>query len=268
MKTIVEPFLKWAGGKRWLMHQHRNLLPINFNRYIEPFLGSGAVFFSLGLERAILSDTNAELINTYLCIKKDAIEIHNLLKRYQKHHNKFFFYKMRMSNPSNAFKRAARFIYLNRTCFNGLYRVNLQGVFNVPIGGKTLVEYPDGYLTDVGTALKHVSLLTSDFETVINQSKAGDFIYIDPPYTVMHNNNNFIKYNSKLFSWEDQIRLSITIKKAAQNGAMIMLSNADHKCLRQLYNGFGQHYHIERSSVLASNSIHRRKTTELIITNY
>ncbi len=265
---MLEPFLKWAGGKRWLVQYYACFLPKPFKRYIEPFLGSGAVFFYLIPQMATLSDSNEELIETYQALKKAPKNIHNLLKAFQKKHRPDFYYRMRESMPDDLIGRAARFIYLNRTCFNGLYRVNRNGVFNVPMGSKTVVEFPDGYLEDLSAALQCAALRVSDFEATIDQAKKGDLLYVDPPYTVMHNNNNFIKYNANLFSWNDQIRLASAIRRASSRGALIMLSNADSRSIRVLYRDFGNHYRLERSSMLASTSENRGKTTELLITNY
>lgn len=265
---MLEPFLKWAGGKRWLVHNHQKFLPQRFKRYIEPFLGSGAVFFALLPAKATLADSNEELINAYRAIRKAPLEVHRLMRGFQQLHCPDLYYKTRLSVPSDPVKRAARFIYLNRTCFNGLYRVNRQGVFNVPIGSKELVEFPRGFIQAVRDALWRVALRVSDFERVIDEAGEGDFVYADPPYTVMHNNNNFIKYNSNLFSWDDQVRLATAVKRATKRGALVMISNADHACVRELYRDFGDHHHIERSSILASNSENRRKTTELLVTSY
>ena len=164
--------------------------------------------------------------------------------------------------------RAVRFIYLNRTCFNGLYRVNRKGIFNVPMGSKTDIEFPEGYLEDVSSALRRALLSVSDFETIIDQAKTGDFLYVDPPYTVMHNNNNFIKYNANLFSWDDQVRLASAIRRAAKRGALIMLSNADHRSVGSFIANSATIIIWKDQACLASSSEHRGKTTELLITNF
>ncbi len=132
------PFLKWAGGKRWLTKTNLNLFPISYNRYIEPFLGSGAVFFNLHPKESVVSDINADLINTYLAIRTDWEKVCDKLKKHEKRHSQEYYYEMRGSNPYSISGRAAKFIYLNRTCWNGLYRVNLKGIFNVPIGTKKM----------------------------------------------------------------------------------------------------------------------------------
>jgi DNA adenine methylase len=243
-------------------------LPSAYERYLEPFLGGGAVFFHLSPRLATLSDSNKELINVYRCLKDHAGEIDERIASLQKRHSEVLYYRTRGTDPTDAVGRAVRFLYLNRTCFNGIYRVNLKGVFNVPMGSKDLVEYPKDYLKGVAAILRRVSIRESDFEKTIDTATAGDFIYADPPYTVMHNNNNFVKYNSSLFSWDDQIRLAAAIKRASERGAAIMLSNADHQSVRELYKGFGYHRSVRRASILAAEPQHRRQTTELIVTSY
>jgi len=265
---MPEPFLKWPGGKRWLVQQHANLFPTSYIRYLEPFLGGGAVFFHLSPQRAVLSDTNAELINAYKCIQQHPSLIDEQLRALHKQHSNGLYYRIRSMRPNDSLSRAVRFMYLNRTCFNGIYRVNLKGDFNVPIGSKDLVEYPAGYLENISASLSTALLLLVDFEDTINRAGKGDFVYVDPPYTVMHNNNNFIKYNTKLFSWSDQLRLASAIRRAASRGAEIMISNADNPSIHAIYRDFGNHYCINRFSVLAAESLHRCKTTELLITTY
>jgi DNA adenine methylase len=265
---MIEPFLKWPGGKRWLVSRHRALFPSKYNKYFEPFLGAGAVFFSLQPRKAVLSDSNAELANTYKCIKSDHLAIEKGLAAFQKKHSSDFYYRVRESRPVSAIDRAIRFLYLNRTCFNGIYRVNREGVFNVPIGTKDAVSFPQGYLEQVAKALKNAQILPHDFEKTIDKAQQGDFLFIDPPYTVMHNNNGFVKYNSRLFSWPDQARLAAAIKRASKRDVLIMMSNADHDSVRALYDGFGNHFALTRSSILAGDPSHRRSATELLLTNY
>jgi len=265
---MCEPFLKWPGGKRWLVRQYPSLFPTQYCRYLEPFLGGGAVFFHLAPQRACLSDTNGELINAYQCLKKHARVIENRLADLQRKHGETFYYRMRATRPTGAIDQAVRFLYLNRTCFNGIYRVNLKGEFNVPIGTKEHVAYPEGYLQQIAARLRYASIRVADFEQTIDKAKANDFVFVDPPYTVVHNNNNFVKYNSKLFSWTDQAKLASAVKRAARRGAAVMISNADHQSVRELYIGFGTHHRVDRTSILAADLLHRRKTTELVITSY
>jgi DNA adenine methylase len=265
---MSEPFLKWPGGKRWLAYRFEDLFPESVERYIEPFLGSGAVFFRLKPRKAILADTNEELVNAYKILRSSADEIERRLRILQRKHCADLYYKIRAERPDDDLEQAVRFIYLNRTCFNGIYRVNRAGEFNVPLGSKTQVEYPEGFLQDVATTLRTASIRVADFEVTINSAKKGDFVFVDPPYTVMHNNNNFVKYNSHLFSWEDQERLAKAVRRADARGALVMLSNANHKSVRQLYDGFGLHRQVARRTVLAAGSEHRCATSELLITSF
>lgn len=265
---MIEPFLKWPGGKRWLTARHIDMFPKTYGKYIEPFLGGAAVFFTLLPEQAYLSDANAELINTYNRLKKDRLKVEKGLARYQDKHDAAFYYRVRAARPTDPVARAIRFLYLNRTCFNGLYRVNKEGHFNVPIGTKDAVSFDEGYLENVANALKGVRIRTRDFAVAIRKAQKGDFVFIDPPYTVMHNNNGFVKYNAQLFSWKDQARLAEESRAAGDRGVLIMMSNADHASVRSLYEGFGTIRTLTRSSILAGDPEQRRSATELLLTNY
>lgn len=260
------PFLKWAGGKRWLMRSHRDVFDLSgFDRYVEPFVGGGAAFFGLSPKRALLNDANEELIDTYRAIKSDWKTVVRLLARHQKLHDDDYFYEVRAVTPTTVMGRAARFIYLNRTCFNGLYRVNRRGEFNVPRGTKDAVLMDTDNFEEIARRLAKVRLVSGDFEKVVDAAGQGDFIYADPPYTVKHNNNGFIKYNERLFSWADQERLKDSLTRAAARGAKVIVSNADHPSIRELY-ADAECVTAERHSVMASESERRKKTTELLIT--
>ncbi len=261
----LKPFLKWAGGKRWLISQHSDLLPKSFNRYIEPFLGSAAVFFHLRPKRAILGDYNTELIDTYKAIKENWRLVYRYLREHRNRHSREYYYKVRSFNPVSPASRAARFVYLNRTCWNGLYRVNLAGAFNVPIGTKSSVIFEDDRFDQVSEALQNVSLVSSDFETLIDMAEEGDFVFADPPYTVQHNNNSFIKYNEKLFSWADQERLSRALKRASERRSMIVSTNANHNCIRGLYERTFETLVVSRNSLISSKACSRTKFEELIM---
>lgn len=263
----MEPFLKWAGGKRWLISKATDLLPNKneMNRYIEPFLGGGAVFFHVQPDNGILSDINDDLINTYLIIRDRWEILLEILLNYNKKHSTEFYYDIRASKPRDLTKKAARFIYLNRTCWNGLYRVNKKGEFNVPIGTKTKVILTEDNFSAVSTLLRNVEIYTSDFEIRINQATEGDFLFVDPPYTVKHNLNGFVKYNENIFSWNDQIRLKNAIQRATKRGAKILILNADHSSIKRLYSGIGHKIALDRASVIAGNSSARGIYSELAI---
>ena len=264
-KKIILPFLKWAGGKRWLVSQHPELFPNSFNTYIEPFLGSGAVYFHMQPNQAVLADTNADLINTYKQIKENWQPITAILKKYHNKHSKEFYYKIRAKSFRDPIKKAARFIYLNRTCWNGLYRVNLNGKFNVPIGTKNKVMLDTDNFETISMQLNNAHLKTSDFQNIIDTAEKDDFLFVDPPYTVKHNLNGFVKYNNQLFSWEDQIRLRDSIENAVSRGVQVLLTNADHESIHDLYKNIGDKVRLNRHSVISGNSAARGKYSELII---
>lgn len=261
----ITPFLKWAGGKRWLTKYTPELFPKHINTYYEPFLGSGAIFFSLRPHKAVLSDINAELIDTYKAIKYDFKKVVSKLRTHQNFHSNSYYYKIRNSRPRSLSGRAARMLYLNRTCWNALYRVNLNGIFNVPKGTKNKVVMPSDNFSIISKILSNKEILCQDFERTINEAQKDDFIFVDPPYTVMHNNNGFIKYNDSIFEWNDQVRLAESIRKASKRGAKILVTNACHESIINLYSDFPRKKILSRSSVLASDVVNRRPTEELVI---
>ncbi len=261
----VPPFLKWAGGKRWLTHNYTHFLPREFGRYIEPFLGSGAVFFHLKPHESVLADKNGDLINVYRQIKGNWKKVRGALSRHQTLHSKDYYYEERDRQRRAEHERAAQFIYLNRTCWNGLYRVNLKGEFNVPIGTKNTVLLDSDNFKTTSKLLRKSKLLVADFEETIESALQDDFVFIDPPYITRHNFNGFIKYNEELFSWSDQERLVRAVRRAAKRGVKMLLTNAAHDSIRDLYRGIGRQYDMDRSSVLAADSANRGFTTEIAI---
>lgn len=262
---ISVPFLKWAGGKRWFIQKHQNHFPDKFNVYFEPFLGSGAAFFFLKPQKAVLSDTNKDLIATYIQIRDNPQSIKELLKSHQHFHSKSYYYEVRATIPQCPVEKAARFLYLNRTCWNGLYRVNRRGEFNVPIGTKTAVTLDTDDFHAVSDMLQHVDILASDFETIIDRAGEGDFLFVDPPYTVRHNKNGFVKYNETLFSWNDQIRLQQALVRARSRGAMALITNAGHPSIQELYGDLGECVRLSRHSVLSGDPSRRSRVDEFII---
>ena len=229
------PLLKWPGGKRWFVFRHRALLPSTYGRYIEPFFGGGSVFFHLEPAQAILGDTNEELIDVYRAIKQNHRRVETLLRKHHLRHSSQNYYKARETIPDDLIERAARTIYLNRTCFNGIYRVNLAGVFNVPIGTKTSVILDTDDFAATARLLKTAEFHVSDFQPLIDGARRDDLVFADPPYTIAHNNNGFLKYNETLFKWDDQIRLADTLAQARDRGVKIVATNADHLSVRELY---------------------------------
>lgn len=262
------PFLKWAGGKRWLVSAHADLLPTEYKRYYEVFLGSGAVFFSMRPKQATLSDLNEELIECYSVLRDEWQNVVERLKYHHQRHSKDYYYEVRNSKPRLLANRAARFIYLNRTCWNGLYRVNLKGEFNVPVGTKTNVLLEEDNFEYLSALLNKTELLVADFEKVIDKAGAGDFIFADPPYTVRHNYNGFVKYNEKIFRWEDQIRLRDCLLRAKERGCLILLTNANHPSVVELYENDFELITASRKSVIAADSRNRGLYEELIVKNF
>lgn len=264
-RSVVPP-LKWAGGKRWLVCREE-FRPPKFDRLIEPFLGSGAVFFYLRPERAVLSDLNQDLINLYQSICTDHVKLSSLLRKHARLHSTDYYYRVRASRPRSNLGAAARLLYLNRTCWNGLYRVNKQGEFNVPIGTKDAVLLSSDNFARVSELLKNAELLSGDFAAPIRRAKKGDFIFADPPYTVAHKLNGFVKYNESIFSWHDQVRLRDELVAAAEKGAKFMLTNASHDSILDLYRGF-RIRPVSRIGVIAGLRKARGSFEELLITNF
>lgn len=265
-KVSSSPFLKWAGGKRWLVPHLRKLLPVVFNKYVEPFVGSGAVFFAIEPSRALLADSNEWLIETYRALRDKPELVRAALVRHQRAHSDEHYYRVRSSRPKSPYQRAANLIYLNRTCWNALFRVNKAGVFNVPKGTKNRVILPNDDFEFWHSALSKCEIKAQDFEQTINDSKEGDLIYADPPYVTTHILNGFIKYNERLFNWDDQIRLSKAAERAVRRGATVIVSNSAHRSIRDLYNSMEAEFHVlTRSSVIAASSSARSTTKELLV---
>lgn len=259
----VVPPLKWAGGKRWFATNHSDMLPESFNTYIEPFMGSGALFFSMRPEHAVLSDVNRELINLYEIIRDAPDKLTEKLSEHQRRHSSEYYYKLREVNPRTAVNKAARTLYLNRTCWNGLYRVNLQGKFNVPKGTKSTVVLATDDFSRLAGLLQRATILCQDFELTLEDAAPGDFAFVDPPYTVAHNNNGFVKYNQNLFSWQDQVRLRDAVKRAAMRGVQVLITNAAHESVISLYKEFDQII-VDRAGVIAGDASMRGRYQELV----
>lgn len=262
---VLKPFLKWAGGKRWLLESSQFMLPPIKGRYIEPFLGGGAIFFGTRPRNAILSDSNQRLMELYIAIRDDVHTFVRLMSEHSRRHSRDYYYKMREKRCRKLTTRAAQFLYLNRTCWNGLYRENLRGKFNVPIGTKETVLFETDDFFGWSQALKAATLLCCDFELAIDKAVERDFIFVDPPYTVRHNMNGFIKYNQNIFAWHDQIRLRDALQRAAKRGVSFAMTNADHESIRELYKNFGNMRQLLRHSKIAAQSSSRAPATELLV---
>lgn len=279
---LAKPFVKWVGGKSQLLGQFEDLFPQDFNNYIEPMVGGGAVFFHLlntkNIEdRAILLDVNPELMGCYQIIKEDVenliLELVKLSKQYSQS-PKEFFYQVREWDRQKDFEqrpatqRAARTVFLNKTCYNGLYRVNNGGTFNTPFGRyKNPNICDEENLRAANSALQSVQLLTSDFGAVTELASARDFIYFDPPYHPLSETAKFTSYTKNGFKKKDQVRLRDTFANLAKKGCQVMLSNSDTKFIRDLYNDFHVHT-VDAKRYINSNPNHRGEITEVVVTNY
>lgn len=245
---------------------HERIAGLQYTRYVEPFLGGAALFFSTKPAKALLADSNNRLIETYAAIRDDWALVLRHLRCHDKKHCREYYYHIRSAVFADPFERAAQFIYLNRTCWNGLYRVNRKGQFNVPIGTKckrVIHDYDDFSL--VSQALKNASLLCQDFESTIDDTKIGDLLFVDPPYTVKHNLNGFVKYNEQIFSWADQERLCASLLRAKERGVKVYAMNANHESITRLYQ---DHFNVTplcRPSRIANDPRKRGRFEELLI---
>lgn len=273
----IPKFVKWAGGKGQLLEQFKPLFPKKFNRYIEPFVGSGAVFFHIiqnfKPKEIIISDINEELINAYQVIKTDVERLIVELKQHKEYHmaeGKKYYLTIRATNPNELppLEKAARFIYLNKTCFNGLYRVNSKGQFNVPMGSyKNPDIVQEERLRIVSKLLKNVTIKVMSFEKVLNFAKKGDFIYFDPPYYPLKNKKSFTTYTKDSFMEKEQELLADVFNKLDKKGCFVMLSNSDTKFIKDLYTKYNIHF-VKATRMINCDGNNRGKINEVVVTNY
>lgn len=258
-------FLRWAGGKNWLANRIVSMYhESNKQRYIDPFFGGGSVFFKLQPDKAILADTNKDLIATYLLVRNQP---NSAIKRLSKlDATEQTYYDVRKSIPRGRREIAVRFLYLNRCSYGGIWRVNKSGQYNVPFGNrhhKVLIETP--ILKDASKALKKIPkncFSSNDFEMTIDLATSEDFVFCDPPYTVARNNNGFVNYNEVKFSWKDQVRLAEAANRARARGAKVIITNAAHASIRELYSGWNIET-VYRENALAFK---KHKAQEFLIT--
>jgi DNA adenine methylase len=276
-RTEARPFLKWAGGKTQLVPRLARFHPDSFERYFEPFLGSGAVFFDLWRSRqgfkAYLSDGNEELIDAYKVVRDDLPALTRVLEGHKRSHQKGgrdYYYHVRdnLNGRLTAVQRAARFIYLNKTCYNGLYRVNASGLFNVPAG-----DYKDPPICDrqllqaASNALRASKLSVGDFEDAVRGARAGDFIYFDPPYVPLSSTSNFTGYTHSGFGEREQQRLAECFRALDRRGCHVMLSNSASPLVNKLYRGY-RIESVQARRAINSNGKRRGKIDELVVVNY
>ncbi len=271
MPNEARPFIKWAGGKRQLLDELTRGLP-KFDNYHEPFLGGAALFFRLEAEgkinRAYLSDLNEELINTYSVVKNDVFGLMSKLSAPIYANNETAYYKIRGSKPTSKIERAARFIYLNKTAFNGLYRVNSKGGFNVPFG-----RYPNPKILDnenlmlAHRALQKDELYSGDFTIVLKNAKRGDLVYFDPPYFPISKTANFTGYTADGFFEDEQEKLMRTFKALDSKGCYVLLSNSHSDYIADLYAEFEPEI-VNAARMINCKGDRRGKIKELIVRNW
>ncbi len=272
-----KPFVKWAGGKRQVLNELKKYVPENFNTYYEVFIGGGALLFDLLPKSAVINDKNTELMNVYSSLSsyESFIKMCSYLNTHERKHNEEYYYKIRnidrdlkkYSKLSNE-EKAARTIYLNKACFNGLYRVNKEGFFNVPYNKKDRVStYDAENLLRVHTYLVNndVKVLNKDYLEVLNMCQKNDFVYLDPPYDML--NNSFTSYTEEGFSKKDQEKLASKFKELDQKGVKVMLSNHNTDFIKKLYDGYNFHV-IKAKRSINSKGNKRGSVEEVIITNY
>ena len=271
---LVQPFLKWAGGKRQLLGEIRKYVPKRFNTYYEPFIGGGAVLFDLQPKKAIINDVNTELVNTYKVIRN---QVNEIIDDLSKHRNeKDYFYELRELDRQpefqelSAVERASRLIFLNKTCFNGLFRVNSQGQFNVPFGdyknpnivNEIIIRAVHHYLSS-----NDVQILNQDFIDAVSTAKKSDFIYIDPPYDPVSDTSSFTGYSLDGFDRKEQIRLKETIDDLTKRGCHVLLSNSATDFIKDLYSDY-KTVIVEATRAINSNAARRGKIDEVLVMNY
>lgn len=275
-EVTLQPFTKWTGGKRQLLPVIRELMPKTYNRYFEPFVGGGALFFDLAPKDAVINDFNAELINCYQQIKDNPQELIEILKVHQEYNSKEYYLDLRSADRDERIdmmsevQRAARILYMLRVDFNGLYRVNSKNQFNVPYGRYKNPKIVDENLVSaISTYLNNnqIEIKKGDFEKAVLDVQPGDFVYFDPPYIPLSETSAFTSYTHEGFSYDDQVRLRDTFKKLSDVGAYVMLSNSSSFLVEELYRDFNIHY-VEATRTNGAKSSSRGKISEIIVTNY
>ena len=273
-----KPFLKWVGGKRQLLADIAPLIPDQFTRYIEPFVGGGAVFFHLSTHLtdkttpSLINDINPELVNCYQMVKTQTDELIELLKTH--HHDKDYYLEIRNLDRQEGglaklspLERASRFLYLNRTGFNGMYRVNSKGLNNVPFGrykNPSLVN--EDVLRAAAHALRFTAIQNKPFEACLEQAEMGDFVYLDPPYVPLNETSYFTSYMTDGFNMADQTRLAELVRELDQRGVVFIASNACMPVVQELYSGFRQ-IEVKAKRAINANGKKRQPISELLITN-
>lgn len=274
----LRPFVKWAGGKTQLLDRLHAYMPETYNNYFEPFIGGGSFFLNIAPKKATINDFNAELVCAYKCFQNDELfeSLKNELKKHEVNHSEEYYYQIRSMDKEEGFLtlpiyvRAARMIYLNKSCFNGLYRVNSKGFFNVPSGRKKkVVTFDEDNFDSLREYFRNndIMILNGDFEDAVKNAKAGDFVYFDPPYDAIENKNSFTSYAKNDFGKDEQIRLAKLYKRLSDKGVFVMLSNHNTAFINELYKDFNIHV-VNAKRMINSKADGRGDVEEVIITNY
>jgi len=274
MKKEVPTLVKWAGGKKQLLKQFKQFFPKEIKRYFEPFVGGGAVAFFLlkthpEIETIYLSDINKELIITYNVVKRNIDELINLLNKYKSKHSKEFYSKIREEDVEKLtpIQIAARFIYLNKTCFNGLYRVNSKGKFNVPMGNyKNPGIFNEEELREISKLLQKDDIKALQFYDAVKDVNKGDFIYFDPPYYPLKK-ESFTTYTKEQFLEKEQKMLAELFKELDKKGCKVMLSNSDTPFIKELYKEYNISF-VKANRMINCDATKRGKVNEVVVTNY
>lgn len=272
----IKPFTKWTGGKRQLLPELLQRMPLEFDNYIEPFVGGGAFFFSLTPEKAVINDINEDLIFCYISIRDNLAELIDLLEKHRENNSKEYYLKIRSQDRNENFslrtpvERAARLMYMLRVNFNGMYRVNSKNHFNVPYG-----RYVNPRIVDKDNLINihkflnsaEIDIKNEDYEIIINESREGDFVYLDPPYAPLSETSSFTSYTSQGFSVDEQIRLKESLDRLNEKGVLFMQSNSAAPLVLDLYIDYNIHF-VKASRSINSVSTRRGKIDEVLITNY
>lgn len=275
--VLAQPFLKWAGGKRQLLPAIKEYIPQQFGQYYEPFIGAGAVLFSLQPKKSIINDTNGELINCYRVIKDNPEELLDLCQEHREKNSKEHFYSLREQDRRDDFQdrspleRAARIIYLNKTCFNGLFRVNSSGQFNVPYGNYSNPVIADpAVIKSVSAYLnqRDVRILEGDFAKAVSTARKGAFIYFDPPYHPISDTSSFTGYSANGFGEKEQVRLKELCDRLTERGCQVLVSNSSAPLIKKLYSAPNYEIvEVKASRAINAVASRRGRINELLIHN-
>jgi len=265
----ARPIIKWAGGKSQLLGELRSAMPPRYNKYIEPFVGGGALFFALAPSRAILGDSNPELVNLYRVVRDSPQRVTRLLSTFKNAKDAFYEIRSQKFEELEPDYAAARMIYLNRTCFNGLYRVNRKGQFNVPFGNYRQPSlYRSGELETASKLLQGTEVILADYKVVLESyASAGDFIFLDPPYLPVSKYADFKRYTKEQFSDEDHIELSQEVDRLSSIGCHVVLTNSNHPLVHQLYSRYQISIHQTRRHISAKPQTRVGEDVIVVATN-